>query len=302
MNSGFAERIRYVANRAKPYVGLSLLTVIILWVLREGYPIEKLSFALITSTLLAAMASGFANAMIISEISKVYGGAMNYKSSLYTTALGTFANAAGGIPIGTALKYILLHKKGRLSVAQTTAGFVVFTIFISLALLIYVAILIHWIDINDAYRNMAVLVLIISLVVLASAVFCLKYFPRIQRHFSPFLKFRSVLRVSVISIVVTLGFILNFWVVACQLFPQMTFIQTAFSVSLGSLVSQMAFLQSVGGVQELSIGVATRVAGTELIQGVMLGLTIRITALVSSGLIIAAFVLPSGKNTVRQPL
>lgn len=300
MNSGPAEIIRAVATRARPYIGLLLLAAIILWVLREGYPIEKVGLALVSSALLAALASSFANALIISEISKIYGGAMDYKSSLYTTALGTVANAAGGVPIGTALKYILLHRKGKLSIAQTTAGFVVFTISISLVLLSYVAILIRWLDVNDAYRNLAAFALLAGLLVPAVAVFFLRYFPRAQRHFSPFLQYRALFRISVISVIVTLGFLLSFWVVASQLFPQMTFVQTAFSVSLGSLVSQMAFLQSVGGIQELSIGVATRVAGSELIQGVMLGLTIRMTALVSSGLIIAAFVLRPGQKSARQ--
>jgi hypothetical protein len=300
MNSGFAKRIWNIANHAKPYIGLCLLAVIILWVLKEGYPIEKMSFTLISSTLLAAMASSFANAMIISEISKVYGGAMNYKSSLHITALGTFANAAGGIPIGTALKFILLHKRGKLSVAQTTTGFVVFTISISLALLLYVTVLIHWLDIHDTYRSIAALVLIVSMAILATAVACLKYFPRIHRHLSPFLKYQVAFRILIISIIVTLGFILSFWVVTYQLFPQMTFVQTAFSVSLGSLVSQMAFLQSVGGIQELSIGIATSLTGAEVIHGVMLGLTIRLAALASSGLIVASFTLHSGKNAAQR--
>lgn len=300
MNSGTAEKFRAATVRARPYIGLLLLAAIILWVLHEGYPVEKVGVAFVGSALLAALASNFANALIISEISKIHGGAMDYRSSLYTTALGTFANAAGGIPIGTALKYVLLHKKGKLSVAQTTAGFVVFTISISLVLLFYITILIRWLDVNDTYRNLAAFALLACLFVVATAAFFLRYLPRVQRHFSLFLRSRALFRISVISVIVTLGFLLSFWVVASQLFPQMTFVQTAFSVSLGSLVSQMAFLQSVGGIQELSIGVATRVAGTELIQGVMLGLTIRMTALVSSGLIIAAFVLRPGKELPRQ--
>jgi uncharacterized membrane protein YbhN (UPF0104 family) len=259
-----------------------------------------MSFSLISSALLAAIASGFANAMIISEISKVYGGALNYKSSLYITSMGTFANAAGGMPIGTALKYILLHKKGKLSVAQTTAGFVVFTISISLALLLYTAVLIHWLDIRDTYRNIATLVLIVCIALLATAVLFLRYFPRIHRHFSPFLKYRVAFRILIISIIVTLGYILNFWIVTYQLFPHLTFVQTAFSVSLGSLVSQTAFLQSVGGIQELSIGIATSLTGAEVIHGVMLGLTIRMTALASSGLIVASFAMRSGKNAAQQ--
>ncbi len=295
MNSKFAKRIWNIANHAKPYIGLCILAIIILWVLKEGYPIEKMSFTLISSALLAAMTSSFANAMIISEISNVYGGALNYKSSLHITSLGTFANAAGGMPIGTALKYILLHKKGKLSVAQTTTGFVVFTISISLALLLYIAVLIRWLDIHNTYRNIAAFVLIISIAVLATAILCLKYFPRIHRHFSPFLKHQVAIRILIISLIVTLGFIFSFWVVAYQLIPHMTFIQTAFSVALGSLVSQTAFLQSVGGIQELSIGIAASLTGAKVIHGVMLGVTIRMTALASSGLIVAFFALLSGK-------
>lgn len=296
MSSGFTENARTIVNRIKPYIGLGLLAFIIVWVLREGYPVEKLSFPFVISTLLVAVASSFINALTISEISRIHGGAMDYRYSLYTTALGTFANAAGGIPIGTALKYVLLYKKGKLTVAQITSGFVVFAISILLILLSYVAVLIQWVDVTDTYRQLAVLVLVVSIVLLVLAIYLLRYFPRIQRHFSPFLRSPAMIRVFVVSLLVTSTYILNFWIVAYYLFPQMTFVQTAFAVSLGSLISQTAFLQSVGGIQELSIGIASHVTGIDLIQGIMLGLTIRIIALIISGLILSDYFLRSRKE------
>lgn len=220
-------------------------------------------------------------------IALAYDRPLPYRSALHVSALGSFGNAAGGLPIGTALKFIILYKQAGLRIAQVTTGLAAFTAGISLVLLGYASFSSAWLDLPTGIR-------LIPPVLLAMAVLVLAYLRRryggtgfFREIASPLLTPRVARQLGVFSLITGTLFIVNYLVICMFLLPEFNLVTGIFVASVGILVGLGTLMQSTGGIQELSIGLTTLLTGGGILDGVQLALTMRMTSILSSALILA---------------
>jgi len=283
------------------FFGLSLLAVIIIWVAKQGILTERISVGLVICSTFVSLLINFINASVIRTIVAVYQGKITYASSLRISSLGALGNAAGGLPIGTGLKFAILYKQNRLRVTEITSGLVIFSIAISFVLLAYASASI-W------AMNFPLFIKAIPGLLFIAGIFFMLLLWRVLskkniaiRLVKPFLKAQHLQRLLVISFSMATAFLLNYWIISRFLFPDIPSMQIVFVASVGILTGLGSLLQSVGGIQEISMGIAAFVSGANLIDGAQLALFLRITSLISSGLLLALFyILPDRIASPRR--
>jgi hypothetical protein len=281
--------------------GLTLLAVIIIWVAKQGILTERISVELLICSTFISLLVNFINASVIRTIVAIYQGKITYASSLRISCLGALGNAAGGLPIGTGLKFAILYKQSRLKVTEITAGLVIFSIAISFVLLAYASVSIWAMNFSPLIKSIPGLLFIVGIVLLIFLWKVLKNKNTAIRLVKPFLMDGNFQRLLVISFSMATVFILNYWIISRFLFPDIPSMQIVFVASVGILTGLGSLLQSVGGIQEISMGLAAYVSGASLIDGAQLALFLRITSLISSGLLLAIFyILPNRLSSPRR--
>jgi len=268
----------------KPLLGLCLLGVVITWIAKEGELIDKLSLGMILASTIASFTINLANASVILTIVRAFRGKINYASALHISALGAFGNAAGGLPIGTTIKYVILYKQSGLKIREITSGLILFSIAISIYLLCYAAISI-WQMLFPIYIKIIPSILLLTTVILIwlSGRWASKQ-NSTMTLIQPLLSTGNLRQIVLISFFMATLFLANYLIISVFLFPATPLISMVFITSTGMLAGLGSLLQSVGGIQEFSMGVASHVSGGSLVNGMQLALVMRVTSLISSGI------------------
>ena len=279
----------YQSKALRTVFGIVLLAAVIIWVAKEGILFSRISFGLLLCSTFAALTINFLNASIIKVMVEVFKRDISYIDALHISALGTFGNSAGGLPIGTTLKYVILYKQSGLKIKETTTGLIIFTIAISLFLLGYAAISVWGMNLARTSKMIPSLLLAASTLVLVVLWKWLRKKNMGRQLIQPFLDSRIFRRITLISFVTATLFILNYLVISLILFPEIPLASVVFIASIGLLTGLASLLQTVGGIHEFSMGISAFIAGIKLIDGMQLALSMRVASLLSSGMILVVF-------------
>ncbi|MHB8623808.1 MAG: hypothetical protein ACYC9J_10710 [Sulfuricaulis sp.] len=235
------------------------------------------------------------HATALASIARAYERKLDFSYALYISALGSLGNAIGGLPLGTTLKYAILYKRIGLKIGQITFGLASYTAGISLVLLAYVAISILFLNFPLNIKVIPIALLVIGI----TTIVILRNLSKQNRAFSSllrlFLKRQIAVTVAVLSFSIASLFILNSSIVGRSLFPEHSLIQVVFISATGIFAGLASLLQSVAGIQELTMGLSAFVSGIKPIDGVQIALVMRIASMVSSGLILSLFYLTPGR-------
>lgn len=280
-------RIKRMVWWLKPLVGMTILGTLIYWVIKDGILFERISLSVAAIATFASAILNLLNALIVKIIVTVYGRKISFVKSLYLSVLGTFGNSAGGLPLGTTLKYVLLHQQSGLKIREITAGLVIFTFATSIFLLCYTAVSVWSTGLPVAAKTTPTLILIMLTMLLPLA------WPHFRKRRSivtlvePFLRKRNLQLLVATSAMTATGFVCSYWLVATLLLPEIPTLTILFVASAGTLTSLATLLQSVGGIQELSVGLSAHLSGIRVIDGLQVALVLRVASLLSSGLFLA---------------
>jgi len=279
----------------RTFLGLCILTTIVAWVINKGILLERLNGTVLMWSTLISMLTSMLHAATLSSIANAYERKLDYRYALYICALGSLGNAAGGLPLGTTLKYVILYKRVGLRIGQITFGLTGYTVAISLALLGYATISAFLLNLRPDIRAIPGLLLVVSIIaVIALGIWA----PRskvIYGLFGPFLRRRSFLIVAALSLSLASLFILNSSIVGHYLFPEHALILVIFLSAAGIFIGLASFLQSIAGIQEMTMGLSAFVSGIDPIDGVQIALVMRIASIISSGVVLSLFYLMPGK-------
>ena len=280
-------RIKRIVRWLKPLVGMMILGTLVYWVIKEGVLLERINLSVAAAATAASGVLNLLNALIVKIIVTVYDRKITFVKSLHLSVLGTFGNSAGGLPLGTTLKYVLLHQQSGLKIREITAGLVVFTFATSLFLLCYTAVSAWSTGLSLTTKMAPALILVMLALLLPILWRHLRTRQSIFRLVGPFLQKRNLQRVLATSAMTATGFVFSYWLVAALLLPEIPTPTILFVASAGTLTSLATLLQSVGGIQELSVGLSAYLSGVRLIDGLQVALVLRVASLLSSGLFLA---------------
>lgn len=218
-------------------------------------------------------------------MARAYQRRLNIRSALRITSLSSLGNAAGGLPLGTTVKYTILYKKVGMSISQITFGLSAYTIGITLTLLGYAVVGILALHFHPLIKSLSAAILLASIAVIPLVA---RFWARRSRSFSklirPFLKKPTSVMVALISLATASLFTLNSAVVGLFLFPEHSFFRIWFISASGILLGLGSLLQSVGGIQEIAMGITAYASGINTIDGVQIALVMRFTSIIASGL------------------
>lgn len=271
-------------------LGLVLLAIVITWIIRHGTLIEQASFGLMLGSLIVSFFINLINAVIIKIIVDAYRGGLTYAGALHVSALGSFGNAGGGLPIGTGLKFAILHRRGRLKLREIAAGLAISAAVISFLLVTGMAASIWCMDFPFAVKTAPAGLLVTGLLLAYSSWPWLKKKP-MARWIQPMLASGSFDRLFLACLLMAAAYLLNYLIIGHFLFPEIPVMQMIFMACFGILAGMVSLLQSVGGISEISMGIASYLSGARLIDGAQMALFMRFTSLISSGVFLALFYL-----------
>lgn len=276
-------------NWLRALLGVIILAGVIIWVIHQGTLLERLNvWVLLWSTILSLI-TNLIQASTLCVIARAYNRHLHFRHSLYVSALGSLGNAAGGLPLGTTLKFIVLHKRAGLRIKQITFGLICFTIGVSIALLGFASISILALDLPLLIKSIPVTILVSGAIAIFVTLHWLRAKAQVPALIRPFLLTQHVATVGALSFFLAAMFVLNSSIVGQFIEPENTFIQIVFFSSSGILLGLGSFLHAVGGVQEVSMGFFAYLSGANPIDGVQLALVLRVTSMISSGVILAIF-------------
>lgn len=291
-------------NRAREYMraaaGFCLLIGLAIWATRDEPLLAQLTTALIAgSALLSAAVIGL-NALTLTTIVSAYQQRLDYRNALRLSALGAFGNALGGLPLGTALKFALLYRRAGLTARQLVTGLAVFTLATSAALLAYAAF--GALQTRLSTISWALPLGLLIALILAIGIGLNSPLAGLLRAIGgPFLSRNTLPRVLWLSGAVATLFVITYCFVGRQLFAHIPLPELVFIGSAGILVSFGSLLQSVGGVQELAVGLTTSLTGAAVVSGVKMALVARLGSVISSGFLLGAVLLwPAAAARERQ--
>lgn len=281
-------------------LGLCILTGIVIWVTKEGILLERLNGAVLIWSTLISMLTSMLHATTLGTIAYAYGRKLDYRYALYISTIGSLGNAAGGLPLGTTLKYIMLYKRVGLKIGQITFGLAAYTIIIALVLLAYATASAALLNLQPDVKALPGLLLIISIVAIIALGFWGKRSKAISSLLNPFLRWRAFVIVAMLGFALASLFILNSAVVGYFLFPEHSLIHIVFLSATGIFIGLISMLQSIAGIQEITMGLSAYLSGIDSIDGVQIALVMRFTAISASILILGLTYLIPGKIRPSQ--
>lgn len=268
-------------------LGVCILAAIVAWVINKGELFNRLNPQVLLWSTLISLLTSILQASTLTSIARSYHRRLDLRYALYISALGSLGNAAGGLPLGTTLKYTILYKRVGLNISQITFGLTAYIAGISLMLLGYAALSIHALDFQPVIKAIPTALFIVSIV----ALFPLGRWAQRNKVFSnlitPFLKKPDAITVAVLSFTIASLFILNSTVVGLFLFPEYSFFHVLFVSASGILLGLASLLQSVAGIQEITMGLTALASGINPLDGVQIALVMRFTSIISSGVIVS---------------
>lgn len=280
-------------------LGFGILVAVVTWIVNEGSLFERLNASvLLWSTTISALTS-LLHAFTLIAIARTYERRLDLRYAIYISTLGSLGNAAGGLPLGTTLKYAILHNKVGLKISQITFGLLSFTVGISLALLGYAALSIYGLEFPAEVKALPSVLLVGSVILLALLIRWAHTKAKISALINPLLKKRNLTTLVLLSSMVATLLILNSCAVGWHMLPVHPVIQVVFISASGILIGLASLLQAVAGIQEIAMGLSAYASGISAVDGAQLALVLRFTSIISSGLILSVHLLIPGPRKPR---
>ena len=180
----------------------------------------------------------------------------------------------------------VLSRKAGLTVKETTAGLLIFTLAMMVWLMLTAAVSIWATSLPYSYKLSVigmVLLIVITGLWLGRWLNNKDFWKLLIR---PFFREKRLSRVLIISLLTTTNFVVNFCLIGILLFPELPLESLIFISALGALVGQGSMIQSVGGIQEFVMGLSALITGFGLLDGVQIALVSRAASIISSGAVV----------------
>lgn len=264
----------------------AILVAVIVWVVSEGEYLRKLSLRAVAVSTALSLLTALLHGKTLQVIASAYGRSLAYADALRISSLGSIGNAAGGLPLGTALKVSVLRDRVGLQLTQIAAGMAIFTLGISLSLLLFAVLSIAAGDFPGAIKVLALGTWGGAVAATAVGLVYLGRQHRLSALVAPLIKADRLARCAMLSFLVAGSFVLNSCATGALLLPEASLNDLLFISSAGTLLGLLSFLQGVAGIQELAMALAALTVGMSAPEGAQVALTLRATAIAASALVL----------------
>jgi hypothetical protein len=266
----------------KLVAGLVLLAMLVSFSVRYGDVLRMVTVAQVAIATLISIVIILLNGVVGYRTLTLVAGKIALRDVINVTALSSFANALGGLPIGIVYKFHIFRQKSELPASSILTGLVYFT-GLNVASLLGIA------GLTSPWK-----VLLVPLLMS----WVLPWLPGIRRlpGLAGF-NWKTHAGNCLLSLVVSTTMILCYLAlmgnhcsdVACYVEQAGV---TAVGLSLNFLVNG----QSLGGVSELTMGIAGFLHGADLLRGVELAIIIRLSTLLAATCLLGVLKLVYGKS------
>ena len=261
-------------------LSLGLLGAVVHLALEHGEILLNMRRQVLALTVAAAMLTLLGNGLVLKWITHAFEQPLSVAEAMTLTALGALTNAAGGIPVGTALTLAILVQRHRFELTQIIFGKIVATI-LSVCTLAALCLLI------GQPAEPAALPWLLGTIATGGLV-ALKVVGRLQlarlKPVVPALSGRLLLSGIGLSVVSACGMLLSYVIVVGAYIPELS-LQEAVTLAGCSLIAgQSLFAGSLAGLQEVIVGLGAMSLSLKFATGLELGLFVRLASLIAAAL------------------
>jgi hypothetical protein len=269
-------------------LSVAILAAVILWVVREGDYLRNLSVRALAVSIFFSLLTVLLNGRMLQTIAATYGRTLAFADAVRLSSFASIGNAAGGLPLGTALKFSVLHEHVGLRLAQIAAGTAAFTVGISLTLMLFAALGVAASEMPAAAKLLALAAWAGATAVTAIAIPYLARHRRLAELAAPFAQPGHLARCAALSALVATSFVANSCATGALLLPDAALGQLVFIAAAGILLGLLSFLQGIAGIQELAMALMALAVGVGAPEGAQIALTLRATAIAAALLVLLA--------------
>ncbi len=269
-------------SRVRPFVGVGLLIAIVIFLVeRESLPlnIDNPLFALSVAILIAV---NFLHARVLIIIATSFKSRLSHKDAFHLSALGTLGNSLGGLPLGVTLKYAVLYKRCGLKILQITGGFAISTIIITIALFFFAMVSVWFTALPLATKLTPTTLLLLAISISALLHFILRNRPFYRDNIGVFLRPSIFSQTLLTNCAIASLLVLNGWLLGSLLYPEIENSKLIFTTAMGLAGGLASLMQSVGGIHEIAMGVTAHYSGLVLVDGLKLGLAMRMSSIIAA--------------------
>jgi len=211
----------------------------------------------------------FVNASILRWITTMFNNPLSNYEALLITSIGALANSAGGVPLGTALVFGVLVKKHGFELKDIFLGKVLATVLSVVSLILIV---------SFGFLLSKKIIHASIFIILASGMLALTYYAfRTQANTIKYLKNGCLLSIlGAVFMVLAYCLVIDFYMPSLEYMEQIVFSGMSLLIGISSMAT------TVGGLQELILGLNAWFFVENFSFGVELGLFIRFCSVASA--------------------
>ena len=276
-------------KKLKIVVGSATLIFIVFLILKHGNLFRNIDVNLIVLATATTAILNILNGYSIKVIANAYSPdkKMPIVWAIQIGSIATLGNVLGGLPIGTSVKFAVLNKYMGIKLTMITAGLILFTLSIGSFFALYMLFMLPFINFPLNIKVIGAVFVCLMLIVAWLVVAKLAKQTTFKDILAPIISNYKI-KLIFLSALLSLSFVVTYLIIGYFVAPEVSSQKIIFIASLGNLASMLTFSQSVGGVQELSIGLAGFLTEIKFIKGIEIAFVLRIGGLISSSLILAA--------------
>lgn len=268
------------------FFGAGLLIFLLIFSLKYGAILSTIDIRILSMNVAISIVIVFCNGLVLKWTTHAFKAPLTIVEAQILAALGSFANAAGGLPIGTAMTIGVLVARHKFDLRDVVIGKLVATGLAVGALASFVAVFGSDNASTAVITLFAVVGIAAPIVLWAIAKFSgpnLRHIGVLQTLGSPPLIVSGVALAIVVAVLMNI----SYWIVIHHYVPDLSFSQSVQMISASLMVGFILLANSVSGLQEIFVGLSATQFQLSFVAGIELGLFIRIGSLIASGIVLA---------------
>jgi len=254
------------------------MTVLLTWSLLDGDLLNQFNIRLLLEVASISLIIIFLNSRIISQITVVYGKGLNLAETTLLSVVSALGNSLAGLPLGTGIKLFLMKRRGGLTARQVVAGFLYYTFLNCFILLNVIVCVFAFSSCNAFYMLLPI--------VIAFVVFILLYLGRSSQIYfeviAPLLNMKFLVKSVMTSVTVVFFMLYAYRLALFSFYPELSNIAVTWMSASSLLAGFSVGAQSLGGGQELIMGMAMKISNYGVLDGVEVALFLRVSFLCTS--------------------
>jgi hypothetical protein len=247
----------------------------------RGQIIQKFDGVVFICNSIVALTIVVLNGFMLRWTTFMFANPLSMTEAVLVASSGAFVNAAGGLPIGTAMVMLILAKQHGYRLDQLIIGKIISLGLSVSSLLLFFACSRYfagqYLFALAAFIGVAIILFLIRVTP------AIKWLPQHIRSGWQSLVSQYYFHGLCLALVIAAMMLFSYWIVMRHYLPNLTLYDTIAIASASLMTGFVMMANALGGVQEVVVGIMSMAYALKFVDGVDIGLFIRVCSLAGAG-------------------